>query len=108
MYCAVTRSSNTVSVPSVSVSVSLVQVTEVAGPPVEIQVRVNWGMVVLRLESTANVIPPDIVISPGKRSNIYNPRMIAWQHTLYYCLHHENANIIVMRANKQLFGTTLS
>ena len=104
MYCAITRSSNTVSVPSVIVSVSLVQVTEVAGPPVEIQIRVNWGMVSLRLESMAHVIPPDIVMSPGK---IHNPRMIAWQHTLYYCLHHENANIIVMRANKQLFGTTL-
>ena len=48
------------------VSVSLVQVTEVAGPPVEIQVRVNWGMVSLRLESVAHVIPPDIVMSPGK------------------------------------------
>ena len=65
MYCAVTRSSNTVSVPSVMVSVSLVQVTEVAGPPVEVHVRVNWGVVLLMLESTANVIPPDIVISPG-------------------------------------------
>ena len=34
------RSSNAVSVPSVTVSESLVQVTVVAGPPVEIQVRV--------------------------------------------------------------------
>ena len=41
MYCAVTESSNTVSVPSVTVVESLVQVTVVAGPPVEIQVRVN-------------------------------------------------------------------
>ena len=41
MYCAVTGSSNTVSVPSVTVVESLVQVTVVAGPPVEIQVRVN-------------------------------------------------------------------
>ena len=41
VYCAVTGSSNTVSVPSVTVSESLVQVTVVAGPPVEIQVRVN-------------------------------------------------------------------
>ena len=41
VYCAVTRSSNTVLVPSVTVSLSLVQVTVVAGPPVEIQVRVN-------------------------------------------------------------------
>ena len=41
VYCAVTGSSNTVSVPSVTVTESLVQVTVVAGPPVEIQVRVN-------------------------------------------------------------------
>ena len=39
MYCAVTGSFNTVSVnPSVTVTESLVQVTVVAGPPVEIQV----------------------------------------------------------------------
>ena len=41
MYCAVTGSFNTVVVPSVIVTESLVQVTVVAGPPVEIQVRVN-------------------------------------------------------------------
>ena len=41
VYCAVSGSSNTVSVPSVTVMESLVQVTVVAGPPVEIQVRVN-------------------------------------------------------------------
>ena len=41
VYCAVTGSSNTVSVPSVTVVEFLVQVTVVAGPPVEIQVRVN-------------------------------------------------------------------
>ena len=41
VYCAVTGSSNTVSVPSVTVAESLVQVTVVAGPPVEMQVRVN-------------------------------------------------------------------
>ena len=56
VYCAVTGSSNTVSVPSVTVMESLVQVTVVAGPPVEIQVRVIW--------SESNVIPPDIVMSP--------------------------------------------
>ena len=43
VYCAVTGSSNTVSVPSVTVMESLVQVTVVAGPPVEIQVRVIWS-----------------------------------------------------------------
>ena len=41
VYCVVTRSFNIVSFPLVMVSVSLVQVTLVAGPPVEIQVRVN-------------------------------------------------------------------
>ena len=41
VYWAVTGSFNTVSVPSVTVVESLVQVTVVAGPPVEIQVRVN-------------------------------------------------------------------
>ena len=42
VYWAVVVLSNTVSVPSVTVVVeSLVQVTVVAGPPVEIQVRVN-------------------------------------------------------------------
>ena len=57
VYCAVTGSSNTVSVPSVTVMESLVQVTVVAGPPVEIQVRV--------IRSESNVTsPPDIVMSP--------------------------------------------
>ena len=43
VYCAVTASFNTVSVPSVMTVVeSLVQDTVVAGPPVEIQVRVSW------------------------------------------------------------------
>ena len=41
VYCAVVALFNTVSVPSVRVVESLVQVTVVAGPPVEIQVRVN-------------------------------------------------------------------
>ena len=41
VYCAVTGSFNTVWVPSVTVVESLVQVTVVAGPPVEIQVREN-------------------------------------------------------------------
>ena len=56
VYCAVTGSSNTVSVPSVTVMESLVQVTVVAGPPVEIQVRVIW--------SESNITSPDIVMSP--------------------------------------------
>ena len=43
VYCAVTGSFNTVFVPSVTVVESLVQVTLVAGPPVEIQVRVSWS-----------------------------------------------------------------
>ena len=55
VYCAVSGSSNTVSVPSVTMVESLVQVTVVAGPPVEIQVRVSW--------SESNATPPGIVIS---------------------------------------------
>ena len=57
VYCAVTGSSNTVSVPSVTVVESLVQVTVVAGPPVEIQVRVSK----VRL----NVAPLAISTSPS-------------------------------------------
>ena len=41
VYCAVTGSSNTVSVPSVTMVNTLVQVTVVAGPPMEIHVRVS-------------------------------------------------------------------
>ena len=60
VYCAVSGSSNTVSVPSVTVVVeSLVQVTVVAGPPVEIQVRVNWGLSPLRSDVGSKV---DIII----------------------------------------------
>ena len=55
VYCAVTGLSNIVSVPSVTVVESLVQVTVVAGPPVEIQVRVSW--------SESNVTPPGILMS---------------------------------------------
>ena len=40
VYCAVTGLSSTV-IPPDTVSESLVQVTVVAGPPVELQVRVN-------------------------------------------------------------------
>ena len=52
LYCAVTESSNTVSVPSVTVIESLVQVTVAAGPLVEIQVRMNRGLATLRPDST--------------------------------------------------------
>ena len=63
MYCAVTGSSNTVSVPSVTVTESLVQVTVVAGPPVEIQVRVNS----LSLPVFSRVIVSDTVMPPPTR-----------------------------------------
>ena len=56
VYCAVTPSFNTVSVPWVTVVESLVQVTVVAGPPVEIQVKVSW--------SGSKIISPDIEMSP--------------------------------------------
>ena len=61
MYCAVVALSNTVSVPSVTVVESLVQVTVVAGPPVEIQVRVNGGLGAL---SNVSKTFPDIEIYP--------------------------------------------
>ena len=56
VYCAVTGSFNTVTVPLVTVVESLVQVTVVAGPPVEMQVRVSW--------LGPNVIYSDIEMSP--------------------------------------------
>ena len=55
VYCAVTGSSNTVSLPSVTMVEPLVQVTVVAGPPVEIQVSVNCP--------ASNTISSDIVMS---------------------------------------------
>ena len=61
VYCAVTGSSNTVSVPSVTVTESLVQVTLVAGPPVEIQVRVFPD----------NITPSGMVISPTREKTIF-------------------------------------
>ena len=66
MYCAVTGSSNTVTVPWVTVVESLVQVTVVAGPPVEIQVRVIRGLVPLKTELTVSARSPNIYTSPGK------------------------------------------
>ena len=54
VYCAVSGSSNTVSVPSVTVVESLVQETVVAGPPVEIQVMVSW--------SESKVTPSTIIV----------------------------------------------
>ena len=58
MYCAVTGSSNTVWAPSVTSIESLVQLTVVAGPPVEIQVRVFMD----------KFTPPTILISPIRRA----------------------------------------
>ena len=56
MYCAVTGSFNTVSVLSViTVVESLVQDTVVAGPPVQIQVRVNSGMAASNSECKVKV-----------------------------------------------------
>ena len=54
VYCAVNLLFNTVLVPSMIVTESLVQVTLVAGPPVEMQVSVF----------IVNVTPSGIVISP--------------------------------------------
>ena len=67
MYSAVTMSLNIVMLPSVTLVKPLVQVTVVAGPPVEIQVRVSW--------TGSNVTPPDIEALPPvltKRFNYHN------------------------------------
>ena len=61
VYCAVAALFNTVSAPSVIVTLSLVQVTMVAGPPVEIQMRVFID----------NVTSPDmVIISPSIHTGI--------------------------------------
>ena len=60
VYCVMSGSSNTVSVLSVTVVVeSLVQVTVVAGPPLKIQVSVNWGLPTLRSDVGSRI---DVVI----------------------------------------------
>ena len=66
MYCAVTVSFNTVLVPSFMTMVeSLVQVTVVAGPPVEIQVRVSCEV---HLSISVNcVVVSATLTSPNKR-----------------------------------------
>ena len=69
MYCEVVRLSNKVSVPSVTVTESLVQVTVVAGPPVEIQVRVNRGLASLSSESKVNVVLTTVRL-PGNRTHL--------------------------------------
>ena len=66
MYSAVMGSFNTVSVPSVTVVESLVQVTVVAGPPVDIQVRVNLGLAPLRSEYTVIIISRSFMVNPVK------------------------------------------
>ena len=50
VYRAVTRSSNTVTLSPETSRESLVQVTVVAGPPVELQVRVKRGVSALSSE----------------------------------------------------------
>ena len=65
MYCAVTGSFNTVIFPLLIMVEFLVQVTVVAGPPVEIQVRVNRGLPPLRSESTVSISPPGIETFPN-------------------------------------------
>ena len=70
MYCAVVVSTNTVIFPCVTVVESLVQVTVVAGPPVEIQVRVNSGLAPFRSESTVRGISPEIISPIGYKHPI--------------------------------------
>ena len=63
MYCAVTGSFNTVSVPCVSAVESLVQATVVAGPPAVIHVRVSCEVHLSILVKFAMISA--IVISPN-------------------------------------------
>ena len=64
MYCAVSELSNTVTASPMAVAESLVQVTVVAGPPMEIQVRMNRGLTPLMSDITVNITPPGMVTSP--------------------------------------------
>ena len=59
MYSGVTGSLSTLSVPCVIVVESLVQVTVVAGPPVETQVIIR--------RSASNANPPNIETSPTRK-----------------------------------------
>ena len=74
VYLAVTGSFNTVSVPSVIVTESLVQVTVVAGPPVEIQAMVCV------FESKVKLY---IVISPPIKISASMLRVSLCQKALY-------------------------
>ena len=80
VYCAVTGSFNTVSVPSVMTVVeSLVQDTVVAGPPVEIQVRV--------CVPGSYVTSPEIVTSPPTWFHMHmctHPTCYSQKHTQFY------------------------
>ena len=60
LYRAVTASTNTLSVPSVTVVESLVQVTLVAGPPVETQVMVNGKLDQKSTLKLTEISPVDI------------------------------------------------
>ena len=80
VYCAVIGSFNTVSVPSVMTVVeSLVQDTVVAGPPVEIEVRVRWlGLNIMSVD--IEMLPPINIIMVSACCNlqilpsfVYNP-----------------------------------
>ena len=64
MYCAVTGSFSTVLFPSATVVEFLVQSTVVAGPPVEMQVRVSCEV---HLSVSVNsVVVSAILISPNE------------------------------------------
>ena len=73
LYCEVSRSSNTV---SVSLPEFPLQVTVVAGPPVEIQVRVN--RVIITFASRV-ISTPSMVRSPGHNNvNVLIIEEIHW------------------------------
>ena len=81
VYCAVVAFSNTVTPPETT-SESLVQVTVVAGPPVEVQVKVNWGLSTMRL---VRVMPLGRATSPEEReSHIFQSSYISSQLTIIW------------------------
>ena len=79
MYLAGEVLTSKISVPSVTGSESLVQITVVAGPPVEIQTRVNWGLA----PSTVNV---SIEMAPAIMSISQCLTILPSTYLFHYCI----------------------
>ena len=61
---------------AVTVSLSLVQKTVVAGPPVEVQVRVNTGGSTMGSVCNWKLIPPEIVTIPVRVKGTHEATMV--------------------------------